>query len=851
VNSPSRTILIIDDSAADHELYRRYLMDDRDYRYTILEAESGQQGLDLWQQHQPDAVLLDYRLPDCDGFQVLAQLQQSSPQESFLPIVVVTGQGNEAIAVALMKAGAQDYLVKGQITPERLQMTINNVIETTSLRHQMQRQQAESERFYASIAKLSPVGIFRSDRDGHHTYVNDRCCEMMELAPEAALSLGWVRALHPDDRERVLQQWWQLIQENVPFRAEYRFQHVDGTVCWVLGQASPETNEQGQIIGYIGTLTDISDRKQAETILLESEKRLQLALHGANQGIWDWDLETEVLTWDKRSKEIFGLPSNSPITYQWHIDALHPDDRQRVLEAAAIALHRHSEFNEEYRTILPDGTLRWILARGRGYYNKAGEPYRMSGTVLDINDRKEVEEALQTSEERFQTFMNNSPFAAFMKDNTGRLKYVNRMVEQLFNKSAGELVGCNDFDFLPEEIAQDMREHDRQVFATGEATEFVETIPNEAGDLTYWLTIKFPLGNKQDLLGGIAVDISDRVQLERERERILRQEQAAREEAERANRIKDEFLAVLSHELRSPLNPILGWTKLMQSRPFDPTETAAALDTIERSVKVQIQLIDDLLDVAKILRGKLSMTVGPIDLIVVVQAAIETVRTAASAKSIELHPIFSSAVGQITGDGARLQQIVWNLLSNAIKFTPNHGRVEIRLEQIDDQAQITVSDTGKGIKPEFLPHIFESFRQEDFSTTRKFGGLGLGLAIVRSLVEAHGGTIWADSPGEGQGATFTAQFPVLPSESVPAPAIETPGTDLDLTGIRILSVDDDPEARKLLTAILTKFGAEVLTVSSADEVLTTLDAFQPDILVSDIGMPEMDGYGLSQLFKIS
>jgi nitrogen-specific signal transduction histidine kinase/CheY-like chemotaxis protein len=331
--------------------------------------------------------------------------------------------------------------------------------------------------------------------------------------------------------------------------------------------------------------------------------------------------------------------------------------------------------------------------------------------------------------------------------------------------------------------------------------------------------------------------------LEVERDRLLQLERTARETAERANRIKDEFLAILSHELRSPLNPILGWAKLLQTRKFDEIKTAEALATIERNAKLQTQLIDDLLDVAKILRGKLSMDTTPVNLAFVIESAIDTVRTAAVSKSILLHPVLPN-IGQVSGDSARLQQIVWNLLSNAIKFTPKEGRVEIRLQRVQDQAYIIVSDTGIGINPDFLPHIFESFRQEDVSITRKYGGLGLGLAIVRQLVEAHGGTITAESPGEGLGATFTVRLPLLNIEPEIKQTDDLPQQALDLTGIRVLAVDDDPDARELLTVLLAQYGAKVLTVASAASVLANLESFQPDVLVSDIGMPEVDGYSL-------
>ena len=283
----------------------------------------------------------------------------------------------------------------------------------------------------------------------------------------------------------------------------------------------------------------------------------------------------------------------------------------------------------------------------------------------------------------------------------------------------------------------------------------------------------------------------------------------------------------------------------MQTRQFDATKTAQALAIIERNVKVQTQLIDDLLDVAKILRGKLSLNVNCVNLSSAIEAAIDTVRTAAVAKSISLHPMLPN-IGQVSGDAARLQQIVWNLLSNAIKFTPKGGRVDIQLDQVEDQAKITVRDTGRGISPDFLPHIFETFRQEDASITRKYGGLGLGLAIVRQLVESHGGTITVDSPGEGLGAWFTVELPLLNVEPEIPQTDDLPQQNLDLTGIRVLTVDDDPDARELLTALLTQYGAQVLTVASASEVLENWVSFQPDVLVSDIGMPHVDGCSLIQ-----
>ncbi|HEY9640078.1 MAG TPA: PAS domain S-box protein [Coleofasciculaceae cyanobacterium] len=336
------------------------------------------------------------------------------------------------------------------------------------------------------------------------------------------------------------------------------------------------------------------------------------------------------------------------------------------------------------------------------------------------------------------------------------------------------------------------------------------------------------------------------------RAQLYAAEQQARAEAERANRIKDEFLAVLSHELRSPLNPILGWAKLLQTRQFDQASTQRALETIERNAKLQTQLIDDLLDVSRILRGKMMLNVDPVDLALVIDAAVETVRLSAEAKSIDIHKVTDN-VGLIAGDSGRLQQVVWNLLSNAVKFTATGGQIEIRLQQVGLHAQIQVRDTGKGITPEFLPHVFEYFRQEDGTTTRKFGGLGLGLAIVRYLTELHGGTVEAESPGEGLGATFTVLLPLSKNKARENPdEMEMTGAATNpfpLANLRILVVDDEADMRELTFAILEQTGAETRVVASANAALATLAEFKPDMLICDIGMPKMDGYELMRQLR--
>ncbi|MFN6568932.1 ATP-binding protein [Dendronalium sp. ChiSLP03b] len=356
--------------------------------------------------------------------------------------------------------------------------------------------------------------------------------------------------------------------------------------------------------------------------------------------------------------------------------------------------------------------------------------------------------------------------------------------------------------------------------------------------------------DSQEEIISFCLDLTERKQAKKEREKLLTCEQAARAEAEAANRMKDEFLATLSHELRTPLNAMLGWTQLLKRRKFDETTNTQALEIIDRNTQSLAQLIEDVLDVSQIIRGKLCLNTYPVNFAQVVSAAIDTVRLAAEAREIRIECRFSPLVGVVMGDANRLQQVVWNLLTNAIKFTPNGGRVTVQLEQINSNIQLQVSDTGRGIAPEFLPYVFERFRQGDNSITRSHKGLGLGLALVRHLVELHGGTVCAASPGIEQGATFIVNLPLKVTAvdtNQLSPLIGDEDCDRclpTLNGLRVLVVDDEPDALQLLTTILGQYGAQVMAVASALEALVALQQFHPDVLVSDIGMPQEDGYML-------
>ena len=334
---------------------------------------------------------------------------------------------------------------------------------------------------------------------------------------------------------------------------------------------------------------------------------------------------------------------------------------------------------------------------------------------------------------------------------------------------------------------------------------------------------------------------------EEAREQLLVRAERARIEAEAANRIKDDFLATLSHELRTPLTSLLGWSSVLREARRDEKVLAQGLDAIDRNARVQAQLIDDLLDVSRIVSGKLNLEVRPLDICSIARAAINVVQPAADAKGIVIDYWAQPSLGAISADSARLQQIIWNLLSNAVKFTPHGGKITVRLQRDGDNVKVTVHDTGQGIDPEFLPSVFDRFRQADSSTTRSFGGLGLGLAIVRHLVELHGGTVSAESEGVGKGASFSASFPLLTDRAEPIAVMHSggeihPSDFRSLDGLRVLLVDDEMETREIISTVVERTGAEVKACTSAREALAELVEWRPDVILSDIAMPDEDGY---------
>ncbi|MEA5451881.1 ATP-binding protein [Leptolyngbya sp. CCNP1308] len=518
-------------------------------------------------------------------------------------------------------------------------------------------------------------------------------------------------------------------------------------------------------------------------------------------------------------------------------------------------------WSERLKTAVQSRLTELNQAQRPNEVQQASVPSQNCTQTATLSDRKQTEAVLQESEELKRCILESSKDCIKVLTLEGRLLHLSTGGLHLLEiDDPTSVLNAQWLDFWQGEDYQRAKTALAAAKA-GHIGQFQGYAPTAKGNLKWWDVIVTPIrdasGRVAQLLS-ISRDITKQKQAALEREQLLKREQAAREDAERANHIKDEFLAVLSHELRSPLNPILGWIRLLRNGKLDSAHQINALDTIERNAKLQAQLIEDLLDISRIMQGKLTLIATPVSLAFVIAAAVQTVRLAADAKNVQITLDLDPDVTPVSGDAARLQQIVWNLLANAVKFTDNGGQVTVQLRRVAAEgnlgramAQIRVIDTGQGINPQFLPHVFEHFRQEDGSTTRQFGGLGLGLAIVRQIVELHGGTVKAESRGEHQGATFSVQLPAL-QQATPIRSEQNQlqsGAETRLGKVQILLVEDDTDTREVQSFLLEQHGATVTAVASGVEALQALEQLIPDVIVSDIGMAEMNGYKLMQQIR--
>ncbi|MEN9869240.1 MAG: hypothetical protein RLZZ171_223, partial [Cyanobacteriota bacterium] len=667
----------------------------------------------------------------------------------------------------------------------------------------------------------------------------------------------WYERIHPSQREAIqAAKRAALLGTEVSVYLEYQVRHQDQHYVWVADRVCIMRDESCQAVRIIGSTTDITERKLAEQQLRESQARLQLGVRVAGIALARFDYASNTVELSPEAAVLYGFSANESIVTRDRLHAtFHPEERemlegiiQQVLDPAGDGW-----FELEHRVVWPHGEVRWLYVRKQVFFEPSGNVSRPQSAILaaiDITERKQAEALVQHQLAQIEAIYTTAPVGLCFLDRQRRFIQINERSAEINGLSVSEHIGRTVSEILPQ-LAEIQEPIFEQVLQTGMPVLDVEvqgTTPAQPEVERYWLANYYPLKTAEGESLGINItvqEITERKQAEREREQLLAETQSARAAAEEANRSKDEFVAVVAHELRSPINSVAGWAQLLRMRKFDQATIDRALEAIERGTQTQVQLIEDLLDISRIACGTLRLTFAPLNLTTVIQAAISLVRPMADAKQIELETQFT-AIAQIYGDLNRLQQIAVNLLTNAIKFTPEQGGVTIIIELVEQQVRIQVRDSGKGINPEFLPQIFEQFQQGQRNSGSK-DGLGLGLAIVKNLVELHNGTITAESPGLGQGATFTVWLPLHESQPVVTPTEIPPITDeTPLAGIRILAIDDEPDSLELLRFILENAGAEVQTATNCAVALDLISQFDFELLVSDITMPDISGHELIQ-----
>ncbi|MEG3846469.1 PAS domain S-box protein [Microcoleus sp. herbarium19] len=743
---------------------------------------------------------------------------------------------------------------------------VSSVVAEITDRKQAKRVMQQSESLFRRLFESNIFGVAIGDFSGRIAYANDSLLEMVGYTRSDLLSgqMRWDRMTPAEYLHLDAKAAGELRDRGVatPFKKEYL--RKDGSRVPILMGGTilcPDDRAPETIVAFYIDLTEIS-RVEAE--LKNNQERLQIAQQAGKIGTFEWNIQTGQVACTPELEALYGLPAGSLDSYQSWLEMVHPDDRAATEQQVQAAVASGEELDMEFRICRPDGDVRWMACRATVFEDDRGLPWRTIGVNVDISDRKQAEAARSQINQTLEALIRACPLAITVLDaGDGTVKMWNPAAERIFGWSESEAVG----QFVPS-IPPDKRQEfmaNLKGIRAGNAIAGVETQRQRKDgssiDIGLWATpVRDGEGNINCM--SIVADISDRKQAEAERARLLDREQAARAEAEAINRLKDEFLATLSHELRTPLNAILGWAQMLRSRPYTQASLACGLEAIERQSRVQAQLVEDLLDVSRIIQGKLALKPGWFDIVKTIEVALNSVRFAAEAKSVTVIQEFDPAVGLMWGDTQRLQQIVSNLLTNAVKFTPSGGTVRLRLEALavtdspsPNCVQITVSDTGKGISAEFLPYVFDRFRQADGSITRADSGLGLGLAIVRHLVELHGGTVRAESPGEGKGAAFTVKLPLKQRRSQqPQLRGERKIPQMRagmLAGVKVLVVDDEPDNREFLVAAIAQCGATAAAAASAAEAIEILQQSPPDILVSDIGMPVEDGYSLIRKVRSS
>ena len=766
-----------------------------DLGQNMVRAYSGREALRALLQQDFAVILLDVNMPMMDGFET-AEMIRSRPRSQQTPIIFFTAMNEmEAHVFRSYSLGAVDF-IRTPVVPEILKAKVSVFVDLYKKTEQVKRQ-GEQMRLLQEREHRQKLGeaVHRLDAETKRNRFFTLALDMLAIADFS----GTFKQLNPS-WERTL----GFSHDELTARPFLEFVHPDDREA---------TGEQLAALRAGAPITYFENR------------------FAAKSGGYRW------LGWTAAPFAAEGLVYifARDLTERRHAEEERVKlIREQTARAAAEASERRSTFLAEAGVAL---TSSLDVGETLSKLVHLAVPTLADWCVIDVLDEHGRPRRLAVGHARPEDEALAEQVKGFAPSPEGRSPEA-----RLLRPGESALLVADARERLSD-LAEDER-HRALLERLGPRSMMVVPIVSRERTLGVMSLLSTTSGRvfaRDDL--DLAEELGRRAALAVDNARLYRASQDARAGAEKANRAKDEFLATLSHELRTPLTPILGWTVMLRSGTLDPAAIQRGLEVIERNVRAQTQLIGDLLDVSRIITGKLRLEVSPIAVVPVVEAGVEAVRSSAEAKQITLGMELPSEMPTIVGDPDRLQQVVWNLVSNAVKFTPQGGRIDVRLRQDGSFLSLSVTDNGKGIEPEFIPHVFERFRQADSTSTRSHGGLGLGLAIVRHLVELHGGTVHAESGGIGAGSTFTVRLPLTtPLQGPAAPKPEPADPDVRLDGVRVMVVEDEQDVRDFLRMSLVHYGAEVTAFETSADALVAVEAQRPDVLVSDIGMPGEDGY---------
>ncbi len=820
-----------------------------------------------------------------DGFATAGEWLYPEPPHTALSLPLIDGSTQEIIGFLII--GISPRLALDEKYQGFLELAASQIgtalIKANAYKTERDRAEAlqESEERFRTLADNIAQFAWMADASGWIFWYNQRWYDYTGTTLEDMQGWGWQQVHHPEHVERVTEKFRKCIETGETWEDTFPLRRKDGQYGWFLSRAIPIRDQQGKILRWFGTNTDITDRRQVE---IERDRSLQLEQTARAEVEFQRSRLSSILLQAPAfiaigrgrdsifefanppyyeivgNRELMGrsvreaFPELEGQGFFELLEHVFDTGEMFVGEEMPVLLNRRGDgsldkifINFVYQALYDSNNIiEGVLVFGFEVTNQVVARQRVEALAEDL---KAQQIALKKSEARFSRLVEANIIGVILVSSNGTILEANDAFLRIVGYSREDLHNglLNWYEMTPPEYYAQDEQILQELFTSGSYTPFEKEYICKDGNRVPVLIGATPLEDEQLAWVCFVLDLTE----SKKSETLLRQQT---EDLSRLNQVKDDFLATVSHELRTPLNAMLGWATILRSKKLDEVTIDRALETIERNARAQNQLINDLLDVSRIITGKLRLDVRPITLISLIESAIDSIRPAAEAKKIRIESILDPAAGPVSGDSDRLQQVFWNLLANAVKFTPKGGRVQIRLERVNSHVELTVSDTGQGISPEFLPYVFDRLQQANSKTTRLHGGLGLGLAIVRHLVELHGGNVSADSAGEGLGATFTVNLPITifrptsPTERVhPTISDATPViAAIRLDSLKVLIVDDELDAREMLAALLSENGAQVRTAGSARDALNIIMQCNsdqlPDVLISDIGMPEVDGY---------